>query len=104
MSKKQGALMSFIGGAFLGFIVGILLAPTKGKNARNIIFYRLKKYASKTHDLLDKLMQTQKENVNKAKEASKEVIENTKNKAKGLIKNIEELTSNIEDFNYNNNN
>jgi gas vesicle protein len=102
MRNKNNMVITFAAGALAGLITGLLVAPTKGKNARNLITYRVKKYGNKISELVYNLLENHIETVNKAKQAGKMVINTTKNKAKDLLRNIDELTSNIEDFNYNN--
>jgi gas vesicle protein len=102
MKRKNETIVTLAVGMLIGVIAGILWAPAEGKNTRSLILYRLRKYTNIVRQLLYDLLETQKGTVNKAKEASKDVIRNTKNKAKDLLKNIDELTSNIQDFNYNN--
>lgn len=92
MSKKGNTLMTFLAGAAVGAIIGILYAPDKGSNTREKLSFQLDKYKKLLEDYLNDLM-TGKETplTSEAKAQGDKVVSETKGKAERLLEDVDEL-------------
>ncbi len=84
-------LMTFLGGAALGALAGILYAPDSGKNTRDSLSFRLDSAVAKLRASVEKLARTQDEPQNSAQEEGQKVISEVKEKAEQLLSDVEDL-------------
>ena len=98
MMRKNNVII-FIEGVVLGIGGGILFAPDKGSNTRDILSYKLKKYREKLRRLLKELVNRKTIVSSKAKEAGQHIISDAQNKAEKLLKEIDELLVQIDTTN-----
>ncbi len=93
MSKKgNNTLITFLAGAAVGAIIGILYAPDKGSNTREKLSFQLDKYKKLLEDYLNDLV-TGKETplTSEAKSQGDKVVSETKGKAERLLEDVDEL-------------
>ena len=95
MSNKSSVFFAFVVGAAAGASLGILYAPDKGINTRDILTYRLAKYRTRLKELLDELVDGRNLQDNEAKNEGKKVINDAKEKAESLLRDVEELMGQI---------
>jgi len=80
----------------VGFVGGILLAPSSGNNVRKVLSYKVKNYAEKLQELIKTLSHTKVAVSSQAKAAGQEVIDETISRAKQLLLDADELTAQLE--------
>ncbi|MES2731575.1 MAG: YtxH domain-containing protein [Bacteroidota bacterium] len=95
MSKKSSTLLAFIVGVTAGAALGILYAPDKGRNTRDMLTFRLAKYRARLRELLDELVEGKQMQDNEARSEGKRVINDAKEKAESLLRDVEELMGQI---------
>jgi len=95
MNNKTSVFFAFVVGAAAGASLGILYAPDKGINTRDILTYRLTKYRSRLMELLDELVEGRNTQDNEARSEGKKVISDAKEKAESLLRDVEELMGQI---------
>lgn len=93
--SKGSNLFSFLSGAAVGAIVGILYAPDKGENTRDKVSYRLSKYKEMLEDLLDDIADGKELNLSTAKSDGEKVINSAKHKAEQLLSDVDDLLGQI---------
>jgi len=93
MSKKgDGALMTFLAGAAVGAILGILYAPDKGSNTREKLSFQLDKYKKLLEDYLDEVIAGQGTPLtSEAKSQGQKVVSEAQDKAQRLLDDVDEL-------------
>ena len=96
MHKKGISIMTFLAGAAVGVIGGILFAPASGTSVRKILSYRVKNYVEKIQELIKALSYTKAAVSSHAKAAGQEVIDETISKAKQLLQDVNELATQLE--------
>jgi gas vesicle protein len=96
MRKNSVSIFALLLGIVLGIIGGILFAPAKGTNIRNVLTYRVKRYTEKLQELLKTLLHTKTGVSNQAKTASQELIKETIDRAKQLLEDANELAAELE--------
>lgn len=96
MSKSKDFTLGLISGAVIGSVIALLYAPDKGSNTRDVISYRLSKYAEELSDLIDKLSD-EKEMISEAKKKGDMVVEDARKRAEDLIGEAEDLLGSIEE-------
>ncbi len=95
MAKSTNTLITFLSGASVGVLVGILFAPDKGSNTRDKLTFLLDKYKGQLEGLLDDLIAGEGEAESFAKNQGKKVIDDTKLKAEKLLEDVDELIGQI---------
>jgi gas vesicle protein len=92
MSKKENTLITFLAGAAIGAILGILYAPEKGSVTREKLSFQLDKYKKMLEELLNDLV-TGKETplTSEAKSQGEKVVSEAKGKAERLLEDVDEL-------------
>ena len=96
MSKKSGALLSFLSGAALGVVLGILYAPDKGINTREKLTFKLGKYRDVLEQFISDLVEGKETPLtSEAKSQGAKVVSEAKNKAERLLEDVDELLSQI---------
>ena len=96
MSRKSDAFISFLSGAAVGAVLGILYAPDSGKNTREKLSFKLDKYKTKLQDLIAEYTAEEKlEFTSVAKSEGAKVVKEAKNKAEALLGDVEELIGQI---------
>jgi gas vesicle protein len=93
MSKRSSTLLFFVIGVTAGATLGILYAPDKGRNTRDMLSFRLTKYRARLQELLDAEGKQFQEN--EARNEGKRVINDAKEKAESLLRDVEELMGQI---------
>ncbi len=96
MRKNSGSIIALFLGTVVGTIVGILFAPTRGTNVRELLSYRVKNYVKRLQELITTLSYTQNTASSQAKAAGQEVIDETIHKAKQLLQDANELATQLE--------
>jgi gas vesicle protein len=87
MNKSTSFLLGLITGAAVGAVVGVLFAPSEGKQTRNRLSYRLSRLQNDVQDLITKKQVVMSE----AKNQSEEVTQTTKVKAQKLQDQMDAL-------------
>jgi gas vesicle protein len=95
MSKTTSTVLAFVVGAAAGASLGILYAPDKGINTRDMLTYRLAKYRTWLMELLDELVDGRSLQENEARNEGNKVISDAKEKAESLLRDVEELMGQI---------
>lgn len=95
MSKAKDYMLGLLSGAVLGSIFGLLFAPDKGSNTRDIVSYRLSNYIDEVSRLIDELTH-EKKIASDAKKKGDLVVEDARHRAENLIKEAEEILGEIE--------
>jgi gas vesicle protein len=95
MSKTTSTVLAFVVGAAAGASLGILYAPDKGINTRDMLTYRLGKYRTWLLELLDELVDGRSLQENEARNEGNKVINDAKEKAESLLRDVEELMGQI---------
>jgi gas vesicle protein len=92
MSKKENTLITFLAGAAIGAILGILYAPEKGSVTREKLSFQLDKYKKMLEELLNDLV-TGKDTplTSEAKSQGEKVVSEAKGKAERLLEDVDEL-------------
>lgn len=96
MSKSKDFTLGLISGAIVGSVIGLLYAPDKGSNTRDVISYRLSSYLEELTHLIDKLSE-EKASISEAKRKGDLVVEDARNRAEDLIHEAEDLLNTIEE-------
>ena len=97
MSRKSDAFISFLSGAAVGAVLGILYAPDSGKNTREKLSYKLDKYKQKLQDLISEYTNEEQkpEYTSMAKSEGAKIVKEAKSKAEALLGDVEELIGQI---------
>ncbi len=95
MSKRSSTLLFFVVGVTAGATLGILYAPDKGRNTRDMLSFRLAKYRARLQELLDERAEGKQSQENEARNEGKRVINDAKEKAESLLRDVEELMGQI---------
>jgi len=92
MSKKGNTLITFLAGAAVGAILGILYAPDKGTVTREKLSFQLDKYKKLLEEYLDDLVAGKDTPLtSEAKSQGEKVVSETKGKAERLLEDVDEL-------------
>ncbi|MDI9356809.1 MAG: YtxH domain-containing protein [Chitinophagaceae bacterium] len=94
MSKSSNSFIAFLIGLMTGAVMGILYAPNKGSDTREILTQKLSKYKIQLQNILQEMRnksKTLRNNSNVKQE--EEVLENTEN-----LKKAEDFILGIDDF------
>ena len=92
MGKKGNTLLTFLTGAAVGAVIGILYAPDKGVNTREKLSFQLDKYKKLLEEYLNDLV-TAKDSplTSEAKSQDDKVVSEAKGKAERLLEDVDEL-------------
>jgi len=92
MGKKGNTLITFLAGAAVGAILGVLYAPDKGSVTREKLSFQLDKYKKMLEEFLNDLM-TGKDSplTSEAKSQGERVVSEAKGKAERLLEDVDEL-------------
>ncbi|MDZ7689714.1 MAG: YtxH domain-containing protein [Balneolaceae bacterium] len=96
MSRSKDFTLGLLSGALIGSIVGLLYAPDKGSNTRDVLSYRLSNYLDELTHLIDRLSE-EKHAISDAKRKGDEVVEDARKRAEDLIREAEDLLDTIEE-------
>jgi gas vesicle protein len=96
MRRNSISVITLLLGTAVGFVGGILFAPSSGTNVRKMLSYRVKSYAEKLQELIKTLAHTKSAVSSQAKAAGQEVIDETISKAKQLLQDANELAAQLE--------
>ena len=96
MRKNSTSIITLLLGTVVGFLGGILFAPSSGVHIRKVLIYRVKNYAEKLQELVYALSHTKVAISSQAKAAGQEVIDETISKAKQLLQDANELAAQLE--------
>ncbi len=99
MSRTTGTFLVFLAGAAVGATLGILYAPDKGKNTRDIFSYQLGKYRDQLRQYISELMQEGNEFPTEAKYEGERVISDAREKAERLLLDVENLMGQLKNQN-----
>jgi gas vesicle protein len=92
MSKKGNTLITFLAGAAVGAILGVLYAPDKGTVTREKLSFQLDKYKKLLEDYLNDLVSGKDTPLtSEAKSQGEKVVSETKGKAERLLEDVDEL-------------
>ncbi len=91
MSRTTGTLLVFLAGAAVGATLGVLYAPDKGKNTRDILSYQLGKYRDQLRQYISELIQEGSDFPTEAKYEGERVINDAREKAEKLLMDVETL-------------
>lgn len=98
MSKKGNTLMTFLAGAAVGTILGVLYAPDKGSNTREKLSGRLDKYKKMLEDFINGMVEEKEifqDSTSDSKSPSGKVVSDAKEKAERLLEDVDDLLSQI---------
>ena len=95
MSKTSNTILSFLSGAIVGAVAGILYAPDTGKNTREKLSYKLTHYREKLEEFIDELINAKEHPTSEAKSLGQKVIDEAKEKAESLLEDVDQLIEQI---------
>jgi gas vesicle protein len=95
MSKGKDSLITFLAGAAVGVVLGVLYAPDKGKNTRDKLSFQLEKYREKLKELVDEMMEEKETPETAAKSEGRKIVNDAKDKAEKLLSDVEMLIDQI---------
>lgn len=101
MRKYSANITTFLLGAVLGILGGILFAPTEGTSTRDLLTYQLKRLKVKLQAFIKELVlaSTKTPVASEAKIAGQEIVDKTVQKAQKLLVAVNELSSQLESNN-----
>lgn len=86
-------------GVATGAALGILYAPDKGENTRNLLSYKLTKYREQLQKLIADLLDGNELPESLAKTEGKKVVSEAREKAERLLADVESLMGQIKNKN-----
>ncbi|MCU0419041.1 MAG: YtxH domain-containing protein [Cyclobacteriaceae bacterium] len=90
--KSNNALITFLAGAAVGAILGVLYAPDKGSVTREKLSFRLDKYKKMLEDFLSDLVEGKETPLTtEAKAQGDKVVNEAKTKAERLLEDVDDL-------------
>jgi gas vesicle protein len=91
-SKKGTSFMTFLAGAAVGALLGILYAPEKGSVTRERLSFQLDRYKKMLEEFLNDLV-TGKDSplTSDAKSLGEKVVSEAKDKAERLLEDVDDL-------------
>ncbi len=95
MAKSGKSFWAFMMGAAAGAAIGILYAPDKGKNTRDMLAFKLQKYQDQLKKLIEELVEGSEMPESMAKTESKKVVSEAREKAERLLSDVESLMGQI---------
>jgi gas vesicle protein len=99
MSKSGKTFVAFLAGVATGAALGILYAPDKGENTRNLLSYKLTKYREQLQKLIADLLDGNELPESLAKTEGKKVVSEAREKAERLLADVESLMGQIKNKN-----
>lgn len=95
MSKSSKNFVAFLAGVATGAVLGILYAPDKGENTRNLLSFKLSKYREQLQKLIADLLDGKEFPESLAKAEGQKVVTEAREKAERLLADVEELMGQI---------
>ena len=95
MNKNSNSLFTFVLGAGIGAVMGILFAPDSGNNTRDRLSYQLLRYKDELEELVKQLVDGKNLPLNEARSEGNKVITEAKNKAENLLNDVNRLIEQI---------
>ncbi len=93
--RNGGDLLSFLFGAVVGFVAGILVAPRPGKETRELLMEKAREYVEEGQKLyegqrekVEKLVETGKEAITEKVDLAKEKIGQAKEKIQEKVESL----------------
>ena len=78
-----------------GATLGVLYAPTEGRNSRRRLTFRLSRYRDRLKELVGEMVNEPHTSDNDARHEGQKVINDAKQKAERLLGDVEELMGQI---------
>lgn len=99
MSKSGKTFVAFLAGVVTGAALGVLYAPDKGENTRNLLTFKLTKYREQLQKLIADLLDGNELPDSFAKTEGKKVVTEAREKAERLLADVEQLMGQIKNKN-----
>lgn len=96
MRRKSANLLLLLLGTCLGFVGGILFAPSRGTHVRKTLSYKVRSCMERLQELIRTLSRNKATGSSQAKAAGQEVIEETIVRANKLLKEVNDLAARLE--------
>ncbi len=95
MNKSSNTWITFLTGAGIGAVLGVLFAPDTGINTRDKMTYQLSKYREELEKIINDLRVGKNLPYNEARTEGNKVITDAKNKAENLLSDVNKLIEQI---------
>lgn len=97
MKRALTHLFFFSLGSAAGFVTGIMLAPEEGQTTRDKASFRLSKLREQLRQLINDLVEQEKDPMSTAKTEGQKVIRQTKEQAEKLLTDVDTLIGQIKE-------